>query len=698
MKFKLHNKVEIVIKNKTYTFFNTMLNSVFEPLKNLKSYFSHIAIGTGNNFNTTTTNKLINHLTAIPANTDEIQNNILNGTLYIKKSIIITNNIVQNKHITEVAITNSTENNPTIFNYISLISDDFPIGIKPAINEEILLTFYIYLNVSNSSLGTFTAGDNEFISFLLGEGLNDKIYVYKSNNLCENDIIYRTNRESEIKHECVLTFENNDTGLNLKFSADLQKGKVYEIVYTIGDKPFARLNVRNSVVAIREHSSYMPKDNYVLDLVEDAKSVAFLADDVTNEEETNYFFNNYANDFGSRIDIPFYNSFNNETPRFLSKDGNKIFFVIDDHLFGYLNSNYTLIKLNCGQILPNELSNIIAFEKLLFITSNNVPYIECYHLNDNNVYEKINLDTSWNNNENILETLWNIDITISTSNIVMLGIISKNSDFGHCVFYNYNQQNASLSFSSIKNYQEPFSKVIAMYKNNFADARVMFLQKGESPQNGKIVSYFSDKTLKITQSDLCNQFFDNAKDIYFNNRGVVIERTIAPKLRLFYFPQEFEYSIPLISNEDENYISTDLLYLIQKHGDSYKIYSLVGYNEPKEFKNGFPTFIDQTKILDFEFLDDILLIFMNDETTPVVALSLFKTAGLIENVSKLNTFYRAILYRYQIPGEYNEGVIANFEAIITLWFFHKTYTHFQKEQMQICQKITTILLCFYMEI
>ena len=44
MKFLFHNKIEFKYKNKNYLFFNTMLNSVFDKLKNLEAFNKYASV------------------------------------------------------------------------------------------------------------------------------------------------------------------------------------------------------------------------------------------------------------------------------------------------------------------------------------------------------------------------------------------------------------------------------------------------------------------------------------------------------------------------------------------------------------------------------------------------------------------------------------------------------------------------------
>lgn len=666
MKFQFHNKVEITIQNKTYTYFNKMLPSVFNELKNFKSFFTHIALGVGNSFNFKESNcKLTNHFITKNATCEVFQNDICKGTPFLKKSITITKNEINNKQITELGITNSTEENPTIFNYVSLISEEFPIGISPNENEEVLISVYIYLDTTSNDNSLLTGGNNEFVSFLLGNGIDKNLYAARGNNLSTNTIYSFCEQKIQDKILCDIKTNVLSNSLTIELSADLLNKKTYEVKFLTNNLPFARVNLLDYKPKISETLSLTPKECHVLDFGEDISSITSIVNNTSNSSENNYYIKQYANELGDKILVPFYNYFNNQTPRFLSKDGNKIYFVNEDSIFGYLNQNYQLTRLDCGNIVINEISNIVSFDNFIFIASNKEPYLSCYILNSNNCYNNVELDVSSSDFNGVIDNILHLDITFSYDNTLMIAIITNNNNYGYTYFYKFDNTLKSFKYDTYLKSEHNFSYILAMYKNNFTDARVMFLEEGEYSSDCRLVTHFPDKTFEDIYTVLSYFYTKDTKHVYTKSRGVIVERITAPKLKLFYYPQVYEYELPLISDEDDNYISSNLLYLIQRRGKSYSIFNLIGYNEPKEFDGGFPPYINQSKILDFEFLDDTLLIFMNDEDEPIIALNLKLNGTLAENISSINTTYTAKVAKHDILGK-NEGVIATFVATISL--------------------------------
>ena len=180
------------------------------------------------------------------------------------------------------------------------------------------------------------------------------------------------------------------------------------------------------------------------------------------------------------------------------------------------------------------------------------------------------------------------------------------------------------------------------------------------------------------------------KEIYTKNRAIIVEKTTEPYLWIYFYPQVYRYNLSILGSEEDDFISTNLLYLIQKYNNSsYKIYNLVGYVTPTEFTNGFPNEVDQSKILGFEFLNDSLLIFMNDSTEPIIAYNFKETSMLIENVSNNEDQYEIVVNKYNLLGSNNEGVIAKLAVNISIWFLQKEIIKYYQVQTYLyTQKIT----------
>ena len=168
MNFLLHNRIEISNGKEKIFFYNKMLKSVFNNLKNFKSYNGYISLGTGNNTEYVETDfKLGNYIKSYPLEIEYLQDDISQNDIYIKKTTVIDDSFLDEKMITEAGLSDGVGENPTIFNYFQLSIDDNNIGIMKLKSEPLVISIYIYLDITKSfdSKGLLTSGRNKFISY-----------------------------------------------------------------------------------------------------------------------------------------------------------------------------------------------------------------------------------------------------------------------------------------------------------------------------------------------------------------------------------------------------------------------------------------------------------------------------------------------------------------------------------------------------
>lgn len=695
MKLNFHNKIEVVSNEKTLVFFNSMLPSIFSAIQNQEKFTNCLAIGTGAPSENQNVFKLSTHLKTCKLQTELIQNDISKGVCYIKKSIVLSDYFdLVGKHVTEIGFTHEISNEPTIVNYISLISEDTPNGVYISKTDPVLIYVYLYLNINSNNNFVLTAGKNPFVSFLLGEGLSGNFYATRGNCLIDNSLMERQASDFLTKFECFVNFEfiADNNLLNLTIQSNLNVGKTYEIVFLIENEPFARLQMLNIKPKTLQSINFSPKESFVIDLGEDVSHVEKIVNNSTNQEESNTYFKNYATSFGDKITLPFNLMFNADTPRFVSKEGDKIYFVIDDQVYGYVNENYQLHSLNTSNIQVQQITKIVSFENFVFVFSDTEPYVSAFCYNNDN-FDKIEIQSLTELKTTLSSALF-VDAVCSKSNTFMIAAIDFENNFGHTFYFNFDESTNTFTYISKLVAEYQFSYLLAMHKNNFSDARVMFLKEGEYSNQCKIVTHFPDATVEDIYTVLGYFYTKDTKEVYVKNRAVITEKTTSPRIMLFYYPQMYQYKLPLISDEDDDYFSTNLLYLIQKRGSSFEIYNLVGYNTPQKFKNGFSDFLKQESIVDFEFLNDTLLIFTNNESEPVIGLNLQETSGLIENVSDNMVTYNVSMSNYNILGNNNEGVIATFHATISIWYFQIKSVNLFQERIQLFLQLTAIKWIF----
>ncbi|MBQ8451561.1 MAG: hypothetical protein IJ538_02160 [Clostridia bacterium] len=655
MKFSFHNKLEVEFCGKKTTYFNSFYKTVFDRLISQKSYGEFIAIGIGEPSLKQTEFKLTTPIKAYRLETTNLQTNPKFSDIFIKKTVIIDDFELNNKYIKEIGLCN-TKDDLTLINYFSLITEETPDGILKEENKSLVLSIYIYLNITDNDL-ILTLGNNDFLKFLLGLGLSDSINISRGYITSKNQI-ERCQTTTE-KFPCSLIF--NEENFSIEIQGDLGEGKTNEIVFSIGEKPFARTVCTEYHTPVTYLSVSEPKRNHVIDLGEDIKNCVSITKQSNSELEASWTEIKYSNKLGDKVYLPFYNLFNKNTPRFLSRDGDKIFFICNNTIYGYQNENYSIYDLHANNLSIANITKIISFDSFVFVVSKTQPFISAF-LIKNRILSPIELNFGAFDAESLLNNIFDVEITYTKNNMLMIGVITKSNHFANVLYLDYDSQNELFIYNSNSESNDyEFDTVISMFKNNFTDSSVIFLKGDERAAYCRIVTFDQNKQKTDLYSILAYYYTHDAIKTYSKGRAVIVEKSTSPKLWLYYYPQMYRYTLSLFENESENYLSTNLLYLIQKsQNNDFKIYNLVGYDTPNQFISGIPTSIEKSSIVDFEFLNDILLIFTNNKSEPILGYNLILDQTLIENISSNEDSYLVNQVKYVPLGMNNKGVSAKF--------------------------------------
>lgn len=671
MEFKFHNRLNIKLKNKTLTYYNQVLPSLYNELSNFSKYNSYLSFGNGT-ANTESLNEyhLSNLVATIPLENYSMQSDITKGALFAIYNFKLNPKQENYTTITEIGLSDNSEN-PTIYNYFSLISDENSNGLDISQEDEILIEISIFLNLSEGDSYILTAGNNPFIEFLLGNGIGN-VYLCSGSNFSENVRISREVPNNKSLFICNKSATFHDNYLQLDFSLNQEIGELDEVLFITNNKVFARINTKEINSPIEKQNTFSPKANYVIKIEEDIKAITSITKTSDNSTENNYFVSKYANCFGDKINNPFNNLFNYSNSRFLSKDSEMIFFISNNIVYGYKNNNYLIEEINTKAINNDYITNIISFNNFIFVISQVEPFISTYIL-ENNVVKKANNNFESFDNYSTFENIIQSDATSCNNNTIMIGLIMEDKT-ALTLYINYETENGFSIKNHLINTKE-FNYLLAMFRNNFCDGRIMYLKANEQSVLCRLVTHFSDETETDVYTSLAYALSNNATKIYCKGRAIISEKNSDPNLVIYYYPQIYQYELPLISSELKYYLSNDLNYIIQKStNNNYKIYNLVGYDEPEEFVDGFKDIIESYSIEDFEFMKDTLLIFTNNNQEPIICYNLKLNKTQIENVSSKDDEYRIDSLVYNKLGGNNKNINFNFSTRINLWFFQKKFT------------------------
>lgn len=664
MIFSFHNKLTVKMNGHEYYFYNTVLPSTLNKLSNFEKYNEYLSVGNGQaNSESQNLFNLTSHVATAKLIYKSIQSDITKGSLFGKYQYKLTKSELSSiNYLTEAGLSDGNST-PTIFNYFSLISEDNPNGLNISTSDEILFEVIINLTINENNQILLTSGENPFIEFLLGNGLGE-VYACCGSNFAENVRMSREVPNNKTYYPCTKTCNIENNTLTLNLSLEITNKEIDEILFFTDTKVFARKNLKEYQTPESQNLTLTPKANYVIKIDSDIKTVTSITNQTTQATETNFYVSKYANSFGDKISLPFNNIFNSTTSRFLSKDGKLIFFISNNKVYAYKNEDFKIIELNTKEIDDDYISKIISFENYVFIISKIKPFISTYIVS-NNVIKKVENNFESFEKYSEFENLFQVDITLCKNNKFMLGIIQNNKT-ALTIYFTYNESTGFVTGNHLTNSRN-FNFILGMYKNNFCDGRMIYLKEGETSALCRIVTHSADETETDIYSSLAFTLTQNSTNIYTKGRAIIAEKNTSPSVVIFYYPQIYEYELPLISTEQKDYISSDLNYLIQKtESNEYKIYNLVGYDTPEEFSDGLQSILQYSQIVDFEFMKDSILIFTNMEDQPIIAYNLNLNKTQIENLSNKTDEYNVSIMKYKKLGSNGETVKFKIETRIEL--------------------------------
>lgn len=667
MKVKLHNNYEIILGNTTYFAYNTITKGIFDAINQFKNYGQGIALGNGQKELGYQDMQLSNFIQTLPAQIEEIQCDPSKGTMFIKRTASSTG-IAEEMDITELGITSSNQSQVQgeIYSHAYIKNDSGDIvAIHKDADVDLFIRYTMYLEFDDTK--TFlTAGDNLLVKAIFGSLENKpKIKISRGQNNTQNgEFVHRNIPNASIAYNVRNTRISQEDGTEtIRYSFDVKSGEICELVMMFDDQPVIRYCLVGE--GSKEETNLpdlLSQNNYTLDLGANIAEVCDIYDE-NGETVSGYKIRHYARDFSDWIDDPFEASFSSDCARWVSGDGDKIAFVADGTVYVYLNKNYALYKIS-QNISSINLKKIIMFENFIFAIYEGSEPIKLYKINDDFVAEQLDVDMSkyslfsseydWQEIQIISDDCQNFAIG------VVHGAIARKAVLIKAVLANNVLTITDAQYTNVDFVVHSF----ALYKNNFCNCMIGFITnnyKGEE-ENFRIEQIFADYTSKVT-NEIPAYNLSNAIAIEGKSRAVVAKMSQKPYLWLYYYPQAYRYSISLTEGV-KNWVSTNLLYIIQKYDDTqtpYKIYSLNDYNNPQEFTNGFPSQLDMSTVVDFEFLVDTLIIFTNDKT---YAINLQINQTVLENMPEAGKSYTANIIKEKLLGtDSTEGVMGWFDLV-----------------------------------
>ncbi|MBO4570117.1 MAG: hypothetical protein J5689_02765 [Clostridia bacterium] len=661
---KLHNKYEIICGGKTIVGYNTMLTTVFDKIKNLEPYNGYFAFGTGTTLASASDTHLASYVATYANTTESVQPDVLQGDLYVTKIKVFDNNEANGLTFSEIGITDSSSSNPTVYNRVVLTDDeDNVISVTKPAGEEMIVKLTIYLEVSSDSSAKLIGGNNTLVKQILGEdaSVSRALVFTKGNNLSSNTSIYRgvPNNYSSCQYEVLSYNLANDSGFALEFTIDFGTGNLVEVVGILDNCPVLRFNCLGSRASVTTTETIAKEGNNSAFVSGFVKNILSVTDTVT-QQQVPYSVSLVANEFSDFKISPFSYPFTNQTPRFVSRDGSYIGFVLNGSFYLFKNEDYMLTEINTSIINIENYTNIIIVDNYVFVVKSNVTL--AYRV-ANGALANMVITLNSNTINDYDFDLTDFGITISSNNTFMFYGIDDDG-YGVCYIGSLNGTSNIEITSMSKTTKYGYTNAVSSFKNNFCDSAVYFLTTSYDDNTG--LSYVESiiSTGVVISNNTHAMAYDlltNATSVSATSRVIYSRRNASGNNSIFntyYLPEQRRYSIPY-EGEVDIYFSPDFNYIIKKYSStSYKIYNLIGYSIPIEFNSGIFNTLSAQTFTDFQFLKDTLLIFTSDQNSPIIAINLNKNCAVIENLNdSVSSNISVSVERYNVLGSItNENV------------------------------------------
>ncbi len=642
MKLKLHNKFEITHNNTTYTAYNTLLSGVFSKISKLEQYTSHIAIGTGTKTLDFSAQKLTTFLRSFKAETEEINCDIKNGTLFIKKMVSIDQELPETFSFSELGICASSEFDPDIFNHVLLTDKEGnPVSVTRRAGDTLVIRVTIYLELTNLSDALFISGENKFIRRLLGDDFetdDNTLYAVRGDNLSPNEYVERQLPNMQEAVKCTSKISASQDGATITFSAELGEGETEELVVVFEDQACMRLNTQLVNDPVSTSKSLETEELGYVELGKNIKSVESVSPTAEN-----YTLTHYAKKLADKIEKPFIESFDASTPRYVSADGKYIAFIKDAAVHLYKNENYAFTKLNTTQMQASNIFKMFILDDVILTLATTSPYFRVYEIANNAV---ISQSVDFNAyNDSIFNYNWfDADACISNGTII-LGLILNNDEKRPVVLRikkvanTYHDTLANPSLTTAK-------RVFAVQKSPYYDAVVNFVTDTYRDRATYVLEEFNETSNRFMNTFFAHSMLADTTKVIASGRVVLAQKTIAPYAEVYYYP-DLKKASESFTTSLEHYASKDGNYVIVKNGENYEIKNLHKFDEMLDFENTLGDYISASEVEAFEFMFDTLLVFTSSS---VFGITLKKQYAKIDNLSTENESYLVNFTKYDLMG------------------------------------------------
>ena len=391
---RVHNKLVIKTKDKTYSSFNNLFFPFAESLRDGGSYSKFLAYGVGRE--QTDPMRLGEFSGVVELVTESHNFDPTNGTLFIRKKWVLDENDKNAYEFVEVGLTPyPNEENPKIANRF-LVNGGEPIYRDAG--EEMTFEITIYLEFAGESNLKLTAGSNALVKFLLGEGKTGEFYVARGYDRTSNEILIE---RSSVGVEKVLSVpeiivEDDPPRMTFDFRGELSPGEILEFLLIIGDEVVARQNVKDVYGGSNEIKVEITADDdcYITLPTSNISEITGVNNITTGEAVLDYKVKPYGTSFAAGLEEIFSGlGYKDADKVIISKQQDKIAFIKNNVLKIYTLDDNGPTELDASNIDVTDGYLYLMFEEMFLVKCahpDGTYSVRYYHRDVNGVYVRCN--------------------------------------------------------------------------------------------------------------------------------------------------------------------------------------------------------------------------------------------------------------------------------------------------------------------
>ena len=379
---KLHNKMCIKTKEKSFVFFNQMQNYMFEMIAEMFPYNNSFAFGSGTS-QLAESEKKLEHIEFVKNSFAVDYNYDSDGKVFfVTKKVVFDESDDNTYFFSEVGVSPNSENesldNVCIVNRFRLVDEagnTMSITRKPKEYMEVEIT--IYFSAGDDMEVAFIGKDNNFAKMILGVygGFKPIIGVAKGySSISSGDRIIFSPKNFELSNQVgydILLSDDGDS-VNFNISGLFNEGSLYEVLILVDGIPCLRSRrfAESSKDVSVTHLSVSPNEYGCIVLENLISSGNVYVSDISSGESVSCDINYYKSESDSPVYMDLYSKFDKFSLKSNSEISFEDYFIVDSlprDFSVYYNYNNDIVEVDTSSVEKKDVKFVSLAKNILAV-------------------------------------------------------------------------------------------------------------------------------------------------------------------------------------------------------------------------------------------------------------------------------------------------------------------------------------------